>query len=98
MEDRGPQLGVGSSRTARPSTAPSRGRSVERGVRRRSRVVVGPWWVRPTLPLRGLLTRPTEIQLAPIMPEVEQLLEQELREKGDSEVSTPIGAGGRAAP
>ncbi|HEX8087068.1 MAG TPA: SDR family oxidoreductase [Solirubrobacteraceae bacterium] len=73
------------------------GKAVERGMRRRARIVVGPWWVRPMIPLRGLLTRPTELQLAPIMPEVEGLLDRELREKGEDEVFTPVGAGGRAA-
>jgi NAD(P)-dependent dehydrogenase (short-subunit alcohol dehydrogenase family) len=72
------------------------GKAVERGVAKRARIVVGPRWVRAMLPLRGLLTRPAEMQFAPLMPEIEQLMEKEIAAKGD-EVYTPVGAGGRAA-
>ncbi|HEX8207381.1 MAG TPA: SDR family oxidoreductase [Solirubrobacteraceae bacterium] len=72
------------------------GKAVERGVAKRSRIVVGPRWVRAMLPLRGLLTRPTEMQFGPLMPEIEQLMDEELRAKGDA-AYTPVGAGGRAA-
>ena len=72
------------------------GKAVERGVRRRSRIVVGPWWVRGMLPLRGLLTRPTEMVVGPLMPEIERLADAEVRERGE-EAFTPVGAGGRAA-
>ncbi|HEV3000693.1 MAG TPA: short-chain dehydrogenase/reductase [Solirubrobacteraceae bacterium] len=71
------------------------GRAAARGVQRRSRIVVGPWWVRAMLPLRGLLTRPAELQLGPLMPEVERLMEAEERERG-ADAFTPVGAGGRA--
>ena len=64
-------------------------------MRRRSRIVVAPWWVRGLLPLRGLLTLPTERQITPLMPEIEQLMEEERRERGEA-AHVPIGAGGRA--
>ena len=69
--------------------------AVVRGMTKRSRNVCGPRWVRPLLPLRGLLARPTELQFASIMPEVEQLMDEEVRVKGD-EAFVPVGAGGRA--
>jgi NAD(P)-dependent dehydrogenase (short-subunit alcohol dehydrogenase family) len=72
------------------------GKAVERGVAKRSRIVAGPRWVRALLPVRGLLTRPTEMQFGPLMPDIERMMEDELREKGEA-VYTPVGAGGRAA-
>ena len=72
------------------------GKAVARGMSKRSRIVAGPRWVRLMLPTRGLLTRPSEMQFAPLMPEVEQLMEQEIAEKGEA-AYTPVGAGGRAA-
>jgi NAD(P)-dependent dehydrogenase (short-subunit alcohol dehydrogenase family) len=72
------------------------GRAVERGMRKRKRIVVGPWWVRGLLPLRGLLTRVTESQMRKLMPELEAMTEAEQRERGAA-ASTPVGAGGRAA-
>lgn len=71
------------------------GKAVERGVRKRSRIVVGPWWVRGMLPLRGLLTRPSEQQFGPLMPDIERMFEDELRDRGEA-VFTAVGAGGRA--
>jgi NAD(P)-dependent dehydrogenase (short-subunit alcohol dehydrogenase family) len=71
------------------------GKAVARGIAKRSRIVAGPRWVRGMLPLRGLLTRPTEMQFGPLMPDIERLMAEELREKGDA-VYTPVGAGGRA--
>ncbi len=37
--------------------------ALERGIRRRARVVVSPWWVRPLLPLRGVVQRGVELAL-----------------------------------
>lgn len=71
------------------------GKAVVRGVAKRKRVVVGPWWVRGMLPLRGLLTRPTEMQLGAVMPEVERQAEEEVRERG-TDAFVPAGAGGKA--
>ena len=71
------------------------GKAVLRGVEKRKRVVVGPRWVRAMLPLRGLLTRPAELDLVKVMPEVERASEEELRERG-AEAFRPVGAGGKA--
>ena len=71
------------------------GKAVLRGVRKRRRIVVGPWWVRLLLPVRGLLTRPTESQFGSLMPDLEAMMEAEQRERGAA-ASLPVGAGGKA--
>jgi NAD(P)-dependent dehydrogenase (short-subunit alcohol dehydrogenase family) len=67
-----------------------------RGMEKRSRLVVAPWWVRALLPLRGALQRVAEPQILPAVATIEREFEEELRERGDR-VFEPVGPGGSAA-
>ena len=71
--------------------------AVARGVERRSRRVVWPWWLGLALPLRGL-AQPLldEVDLRRLMPELNRLAEEDVRRRGAAAASAPVGAGGEA--
>lgn len=68
-----------------------------RGMQRRSRLVVAPWWVRALLPLRAALQPLAEPAILPAVPTIEREYEEELAERGPEEVFQPLGPGGAAA-
>ena len=67
-----------------------------RGMERRSRLVVAPWWVRALLPLRAALQPLGEPAILPAVPTIEREYEEELAERGP-EAFQPVGPGGAAA-
>ena len=79
-------------------TAPLRDavEALVKGIQRRARIVTHPRWVRYLLPVRGLIQRVAERDPKKVMPQIEQLFERELAEKGTG-ASAPVGAGGAAA-
>ena len=68
-----------------------------RGMERRSRLVVAPWWVRALLPLRAVLQPLSEPVLRPAVPAIEREFAEELAARGPGETFRPVGPGGRAA-
>jgi NAD(P)-dependent dehydrogenase (short-subunit alcohol dehydrogenase family) len=70
--------------------------AVVRGVEKRARIVAAPGWLRPLLPLRGLIQPIVERQSLPHIPEVERIWDAEVAEQGAA-ASAPVGAGGAAA-
>lgn len=71
--------------------------SVVRGIERRSRIVVAPWWVRGMLVLRSAVPRLAEPDLIKVAPQVEREFDAEVAEHGPDEVFQPVGPGGAAA-
>jgi NAD(P)-dependent dehydrogenase (short-subunit alcohol dehydrogenase family) len=70
--------------------------AVVKGVESRARVVAGPGWIKPLIPLRGLIQPIADRQAGPHIAEVERIWEQEVAERGAA-ASAPVGAGGAAA-
>ncbi|CAA9484137.1 MAG: hypothetical protein AVDCRST_MAG85-847 [uncultured Solirubrobacteraceae bacterium] len=68
-----------------------------RGMERRSRIVVAPWWVRGMLPLRALLQPLSEPTIRPAIPAIEREYAEEMEALGPDEVLKPVGPGGEAA-
>jgi NAD(P)-dependent dehydrogenase (short-subunit alcohol dehydrogenase family) len=71
--------------------------AIVRGIERRSRIVVAPWWVRLMLPFRELLERGVEREVGKLMPEIERLVDAEYARMGAEAASMPVGPGGAAA-
>jgi NAD(P)-dependent dehydrogenase (short-subunit alcohol dehydrogenase family) len=71
--------------------------AVVRGIEKRSKRVCGPGWIKAAQPWRGMLEPAVRQQAAKEMPEIEQLYEAEVAERGAAAMSAPVGAGGAAA-
>jgi NAD(P)-dependent dehydrogenase (short-subunit alcohol dehydrogenase family) len=71
--------------------------AVVRGIEKREKRVCGPGWIKAVQPWRGMLEPTMRAQGAKAMPEIERLYEAEVAERGALEMSSPVGAGGRAA-
>ena len=69
--------------------------AVLRGIEERRRIVVTPAWVRPMIAAKTLLQRLAETRSGELVPEVDQLTQDEIAKRGD-EVWEPSGKGGRA--
>src|SRR4051794_13714553 len=69
--------------------------AVVRGVERRAHRVVTPRWIRPLLPVRGVLQPIADAQVRRGLPEVERRWDEEVAARG-AEASAPVGAGGAA--
>jgi NAD(P)-dependent dehydrogenase (short-subunit alcohol dehydrogenase family) len=70
--------------------------AVEKGIENRSRRVVAPGWAKIMLAIRDFVGPLQDKQVASYMPEVERAFEEDIAERGVSEASAPVGAGGAA--
>jgi NAD(P)-dependent dehydrogenase (short-subunit alcohol dehydrogenase family) len=73
------------------------GAAIVRGVERRGRYVVAPWWVRPLIPLRGLVTSLGDRIAAREAAALDELFAEETRRRGEEQTSALAGPGGAAA-
>jgi len=82
---------------ARTYPVQAAGAAIVRGVERRARYVVAPGWVRPLIPLRGLVTPLRDRGLARDVPLADRLCVEEIRRQGEAQTSALVGPGGAAA-
>ena len=81
---------------AKTSPVSAVGDAVLDGVARRRRIVAVPGWIRGLIAIRGALPRLTERTASDAATELDAAFERDVAERGTTEASSPVGAGGEA--